>query len=167
MSKARELKGIRPVEQLLEMPGNLLRRCHQIAVAVFLDECQAFDLTPPQYVTLTTLATHGALDKATIGGVAALDRTTVAVVIKNLQDRGFVATRASEHDRRSTLNEITPTGLDTLRAVQEAAARAQERMLAPLSTEERGEFIRLLGKMANENNLLSRAPHREHRAVAP
>jgi len=123
----------KPVEELLEMPGHLLRRCHQIAVAVFLDECQAFDLTPPQYVSLAALATHGPLDKATLGGVAALDRTTVAVVIKNLQDRAFVSTRASEEDRRATLNEITAQGLTILKAVQDHAERAQERMLAPLT----------------------------------
>ena len=154
---------IKPIDMTLQMPGHLLRRCHQIAVAVFLDECQAFDLTPPQYVTLAALATHGALDKATIGGVTALDRTTVAVVIKNLQDRGFVETRASEEDRRAKLNEITPSGLATLGAVQDHAAHAQERMLAPLTTAERRELLRLLGKMAEENNLLSRAPHRAPR----
>ena len=154
---------IKPIDMTLQMPGHLLRRCHQIAVAVSLDECQAFDLTPPQYVTLAALATHGALDKATIGGVTALDRTTVAVVIKNLQDRGFVETRASEEDRRAKLNKITPSGLATLGAVQEPAAHAQERMLAPLSQTERRELLRLLGKMAEENNLLSRAPHRAPR----
>lgn len=30
----------------LDMPGHLLRRCQQIAVAVFLEECRAFDLSP-------------------------------------------------------------------------------------------------------------------------
>lgn len=163
MSKIFEQPRPIPVEELLEMPGHLLRRCHQIAVAVFLDECQAFDLTPPQYVTLAALATHGPLDKATIGRVAALDRTTVAVVIKNLQDRGFVSTRASDEDRRAKHNNITAEGVVILRAVQDHAERAQERMLAPLTPKERDEFVRLLGKLAHENNLLSRAPQREHR----
>lgn len=164
MSKQPKAQAIKPVEELLEMPGHLLRRCHQIGVSVFLDECQGFDLTPPQYVVLSALATHGPLDKATIGGVAALDRTTVAVVVKNLLDRGLVTSRASKQDRRATLNQVTPEGLARLRAVQEPAARAQERMLAPLAPPERREFLRLLGKMAEENNLLSRAPHRAHRA---
>ena len=145
------------------MPGHLLRRCHQIAVAVFLDECQGLDLTPPQYAALTALATHGPLDKATIGGVTALDRTTVAVVVKNLLDHGLLVSRASEKDRRATLNEITPDGLARLRTARDAVARAQERMLAPLTPPERQEFIRLLGRMAEANNLLSRAPQRVHR----
>ena len=161
--KNADLETALDIEAVLEMPGHLLRRCHQIGVAVFLDECRAFDLTPPQFVTLTVLATYGPLDKATISGVAAFDRTTIAVVIKNLQDRGFVVTRASKADRRAKLNEITARGLSVRNAVQDHARRAQQRMLAPLSERERAELLRLLGKMANENNLLSRAPHRAHR----
>src|SRR5580658_10623325 len=73
-------------EPYLATPGHLLRRCHQISVAIFLDECQAFDLTPLQYVALSALATLGPMDKATIGGVVALDRTTVAVVTSKSGD---------------------------------------------------------------------------------
>jgi MarR family transcriptional regulator, lower aerobic nicotinate degradation pathway regulator len=152
-------------DAVLDMPGHLLRRCHQIAVAIFLDEREAFDLTPLQYVALTALATHGPLDKATIGGVSALDRTTVAVVVKNLEERGFVTTRPSEHDRRAKLIEITPKGRDLLSSVQVEVVNAQERTVAPLTAKERAELLRLLRKIAEENNLLSRAPHRAPRSA--
>ena len=142
------------------MPGHLLRRCHQIAVAIFLDECQAFDLTPPQFATLSALSAYGALDKATIGGITALDRTTISLVLKNLQERGLVSSRPSEQDRRATLNQITPKGSAMLEAAQPDAVRAQQRMLSPLTDAERAELIRLLAKMADSNNLLSRAPQR-------
>jgi hypothetical protein len=36
------------------MPG-LLRCCHQIGVAIFLEECRAFDLTPQQFGVLAVL----------------------------------------------------------------------------------------------------------------
>jgi MarR family transcriptional regulator, lower aerobic nicotinate degradation pathway regulator len=88
-----KLSDIRTREPFLETPGHLLRRCHQISVAIFLDECQTFDLTPLQYVTLSALAAHGSMDKATISGAVALDRTTVAVVVKNLEERGLVTIR--------------------------------------------------------------------------
>ena len=145
---------------LRETAGHLLRRCHQIAVGSFLEQCQAFDLTPPQYVTLSALATHGPLDKATIGDVVALDRTTIAVVVKNLEERGFVTTGPSDQDRRSKLVTITAKGLNLLPSVQIEVARAQERTLAPLAPKERVELVRLLRKIAEENNLLSRAPLR-------
>ena len=150
-------------EPFLATPGHLLRRCHQISVAIFLDECHAFDLTPLQYVTLSALATHGPLDKATIGGVVALDRTTVAVVVKNLEQRGLATTRPSEYDRRAKLVKITAKGLALASSAQSAVARAQERTVAPLTAKERDEFLRLLRKIAQENNLLSRAPRRAAR----
>ena len=149
-----------------DMPGHLLRRCHQISVAIFLEECQAYELTPLQYVTLATLAAFGPLDKARIGGIAALDRTTVAVVVKNLDERGFVTARPSEQDRRATLIEITAEGRDLLASVRTHVSNAQERMVAPLSKAERAEFMRLLRKIADENNLLSRAPRRARQAAA-
>ena len=149
----------------MEAPGHLLRRCHQIGVAIFLDECKAFDLTPLQFVALTALATHGALDKATIGGVSALDRTTVAVVVKNLEERGLVTTRPSEHDRRATLVEITSKGRQLFESVQVPVANAQDRTVSPLSPKERVELVRLLKKIAVQNNLLSRAPQRQRRTA--
>jgi DNA-binding MarR family transcriptional regulator len=156
---------VRTAEPFLATPGHLLRRCHQIAVAIFLDECQGFDLTPLQYVTLSALAAHGPLDKATIGGVVALDRTTIAVVVKNLEERSFVTTRPSDQDRRAKLIKITAKGLDLLSSVRAEVARAQERTLAPLAAKERAELLRLLRKIAEENNLLSRAPRRAPRSA--
>ncbi len=149
----------------LRTPGHLLRRCHQISVAIFLDECEAFDLTPLQYVTLSALATHGPMDKATVGGAVALDRTTVAVVVKNLEERGLVTTRPSDHDRRAKLIKITAKGLNLVASVQPLVASAQERTVAPLAPKERAELLRLLRKIAEENNLLSRAPHRAPRSL--
>jgi len=32
-------------------PGYLFRRMQQIAVAIFMEECKAFDLTPVQYAS--------------------------------------------------------------------------------------------------------------------
>jgi DNA-binding MarR family transcriptional regulator len=153
-------------DQTLEMPGHLLRRCHQISVAIFLDECHAYDLTPLQYVALSALEAHGALDKAAIGAVSALDRTTVAVVVKNLEGRGFVATRPSEQDRRAKLIAITETGRALLAAVAGEVRNAQDRTVAPLSRAERAELMRLLRKIADGNNLLSRAPRRAPRRLA-
>ncbi len=166
MAKIDKPPGFRTAEAFLETPGHLLRRCHQIAVAIFLDECQAFDLTPLQYVTLSALATHGPLDKATIGGAVALDRTTIAVVVKNLEERGFVTIRPSELDRRAKLIKITAKGLDLVSSVQAEVANAQERTIAPLVPKERTELMRLLRKIAMENNLLSRAPHRAPRSIS-
>jgi MarR family transcriptional regulator, lower aerobic nicotinate degradation pathway regulator len=150
-------------DPIAAMPGHLLRRCQQIAVAIFLDECRNAELTPLQYVTLDTLSRQGAQDKATLGGEVALDRTTVAVVVKNLEERGLVSSRDSEEDRRARLIEITSAGEALLADVKDDVMRVQQRILSPLEPREQAELMRLLAKMANTNNLLSRAPQRPKR----
>ena len=165
MAKTDRTPDFEATDPTLETPGHLLRRCHQIAVAIFLDECHAYDLTPLQYVALSALVAHGRLDKAAIGDATALDRTTVAVVVKNLEARRCVVTRPSEHDRRAKLIEITDHGRRLLASVQVEVARAQERTVAPLTRGERAELMRLLRKIADGNNLLSRAPRRVPRRL--
>jgi len=143
---------------LLDMPGHLLRRCHQIAVGIFLDECRPLDLTPLQYVALMTLAEKGPLDQTALGRAAALDRTTSAIVIRALTLRGLVVRNRSERDRRSKIVSLTGDGRETLRAARAAAAEAQRRIVSPLTPREQEQLVRLLGKMALANNDFSRAP---------
>lgn len=148
------------VDAIFEMPGHLLRRCHQIAVAIFIAECEQFDLTPLQYVALAALARNGPQDQATLGGITALDRTTVAVVIKNLEERGLASRHASKKDKRSKIVEITDAGRDLMLRAKASVEHAQDRTVAPLTSRERDQLIRLLTTIADKNNALSRAPKR-------
>ncbi len=148
------------VEAIFEMPGHLLRRCHQIGVAIFINECEPYELTPLQYVTLAALARYGPHDQVTLGGFTALDRTTIAVVIKNLEERALVSRHSSTKDKRSKIVEITDTGRDLLLAAKPYVEHAQDRIVAPLNHREREQLTRLLSKIADGNNALSRAPKR-------
>ena len=53
-----------------------------------------------------------------------------------------------------------------MRAAIPLVERTQERIVAPLSRRERETLARLLGKIADKNNLESRAPLRQPRAAA-
>ncbi len=68
--------------------------------------------------------------------------------------------RPSDQDRRAKLIKITAKGLNLVLSVQTEVAKAQERTVAPLAPKERVELLRLLSKIAEENNLLRRAPLR-------
>lgn len=143
------------------MPGHLLRRCQQIAVGIFLDECEPVDLTPLQFVALATLHERGPLDQAALGRVAALDRTTCAVVTKALEARGCVRRAQSKEDRRSKVISLTEEGRRLLDQCVPHVEAAQGRILAPLREDEREELRRLLDKLASGNNAFSRAPMRD------
>ena len=147
-------------DSFLAMPGHLLRRCHQIGVAVFLDECRAFDLTPLQFSVLSALDGFGPMDQARLGGVTALDRTTIIVVLTKLEERGLVTRVPSKKDKRAKIVAITEAGRRTLADVLPSALEAQKRMLGPLNGREQAQLLTLLRKMAEGNNSLSRAPHK-------
>jgi len=140
------------------LPGFLLRRCHQIAVGFFLDECEEFDLTPIQFAVLNVLDREGPQDQGTIGRAAALDRTTIAVVLKKLEERELVIRASSLKDKRAKVVSITKEGEQMIEKITPSLLKAQSRMLDAFSESERKEFLRLLNIFANHNNDLSRAP---------
>jgi len=61
---------------LAERPGFLIRRLHQIHVALFQEACGAFEITPLQYSLLSALAQRGTADQTTLSADIALDRST-------------------------------------------------------------------------------------------
>jgi DNA-binding MarR family transcriptional regulator len=149
------------------LPGHLLRRCHQIAVAIFLDECSIYDLTPLQFAVLIVLSEQGSQDQVTLGGEIALDRTTITVVVRKLEERGLLVRDKSGRDQRSKIVSITPKGQALLDEVLPAVHEAQLRIMAPLSTEEGAQLLTLLNKLAEGNNELSRAPVRKRKTRPP
>jgi len=145
------------------MPGFLLRRCQQISVAIFLDECRELALTPLQFAVLAALRQAGSMDQATLGGVAALDRTTIRVVLEKLEERGVIQRCQSNKDKRSMIVSITEAGLKLLAQSKPHVQRVQDRILSPLTAKERETLVDLLNKMAETNNNASRAPRRIRR----
>jgi DNA-binding MarR family transcriptional regulator len=148
------------------MAGHLLRRCHQIAVAIFLDECAAYDLTPLQFAVLDSLYSRGAQDQVTLGGAAALDRTTISLVIRKLEERGLVVRARSTTDQRAKIVRISKRGRTLIEAAMPAVEQAQQRIVAPLDAAETRQLLALLKKLASANNAFSRAPEKGQRRRA-
>jgi DNA-binding MarR family transcriptional regulator len=142
------------------MAGHLIRRCHQISVALFLEECAAFDISPQQFAVLSVLADNDGVDQITLAGLAAFNRTTAGEIVERMEASGLLERRDNESDRRVKNLYITKQGLKLLGDVGSGVQRVQQRLLAPLEPAERTQFIELLSRIASENNELSRAPLR-------
>lgn len=147
-----------PAVDLTEMPGHLIRRLQQIAVAAFLQESEAFGLTPVQFAALQAVAAQPRVDQRTLAGLVGLDTSTVAGVVDRLEARGLLQRQGSTEDRRVRLLVATDQGQRLLADVVPAMLRAQERILEPLCPAERAEFMRMLRGLVAGNNALSRAP---------
>lgn len=146
------------IDDYTRFPGNLLRRCHQVAVALFLDECSGFNLTPLQFAILAALEKDGPQDQVTLGGLTAIDRTTVTVVTRNLEEQGLIERKKLPRDKRYNIVSLTKSGREVVRDVSPAVVNAQQRIVEPLEEKETVQLIMLLEKMMAANNKLSRAP---------
>ncbi len=139
-------------------PGHLARRFHQIAVSIFVEEFAELDVTPVQYAILCAIHDQPGIDQVTLAGVVALDTSTSASVCARLEERGLVKRAQSGGDRRKKSLVLTETGRRLVRRSAECATRLDARVMAPLKIAEQATFLRLLERLVDSNNELSRAP---------
>jgi DNA-binding MarR family transcriptional regulator len=136
-------------------PGFLLRRLHQIHVALFAGRCARFDVTPVQYSLMSALALRGAADQTTLASDVALDRTTTTGALKRLQKRGFIKRMAARDDRRSQECRLTPAGTRVLADMESPARQAHHDTIAALSRKEQATLIALLGRLVDAHTQAS------------
>jgi DNA-binding MarR family transcriptional regulator len=132
---------------LEERPGYLIRRLHQIHVALFQEKCAAFEITPLQYSLLTALAKRGTADQTTLAADVVLDRTTTTGALKRLQSRRFVDRVIARHDRRSQTCRLTKSGAALLRKMEKSARAAHLETVADLSKADQARFIAMMQKI--------------------
>lgn len=152
------------MDDVYTKPGYLFRRTQQIAVAIFLEECRDYDLTPLQYAALVAVRTHPGIDATRLSALIAYDRSTLGSVVERLEAKELIRREAAA-DKRVKLLHLTPRGASVLRQVMTAVDRAQARMLAPLKPAERATLMDLLVRLVDLNNDASRVPLRPEDAI--
>ena len=148
------------MDAVYSKPGYLFRRMQQIAVAIFVEECKAFDLTPVQYAALVAIRRHPGIDATRLSAVIAFDRSTLGSVIARLEGKRLVARKASREDKRTKLLYLTEAGEALLRDIVPSVDRAQARMLQPLKG-------RRLQQVRPGRQQKHKQKHRDRRRPAP
>jgi MarR family transcriptional regulator, lower aerobic nicotinate degradation pathway regulator len=146
-------------------PGYLFRRMQQIAVALFVEECKAYDLTPVQYAALVAIGSHPGIDATRLSAVIAFDRSTLGSVIERLEAKTYVERKPSIGDKRIKLLHLTRSGAALLREIMPSVDRAQARMLQPLKPADRKTLLALMTQLVDLNNEASRVPLRAEDAL--
>jgi len=147
-------------EALAERPGFLIRRMHQIHLALFAEECAAFDITPVQYSILTVAGARPGLDQARLAYEVGVDRATLANVLARLEGKKLVKRSASPQDKRVKLVGLTPRGAAMLEKMLLPVQRAHDRTIAALPAAEQAMFLKLLMRLVDAENAYGRAPLR-------
>lgn len=146
-------------EDLASRPGFLIRRLHQIHVAIFLEECREFNVTPVQYSILTALRL-GEMDQTALANKVGIDLATTAQVLKRLEERGWLTRQQNPQDRRQRIAKLSLHGFELLEDMDEPARSAHERTIEHLEKVDRDRFIADLIRLVEANNGYSRAPLR-------
>jgi DNA-binding MarR family transcriptional regulator len=136
---------------LPQRPGFLIRRLHQIHVALFQEACGAFEMTPLQYSLLSALAVRGTADQTTLAADIALDRTTTTGALKRLEARNLVERPVSGDDRRARVCKLTPAGAALLGKIESAARDAHRATLGNLTKAEQAVFIAMMQRIVADN----------------
>lgn len=135
-----ESQSEHPERNFEHSPGFLVRRLHQIHLALFAEECANFDVTPVQYSVLFVVGEQPGIDQSKVATELGVDRATLASVAARLESNGFIRRIVSRLDRRQKLLNLTARGKATLGKMQESVSRAHARTIAPLPPGERELF---------------------------
>jgi len=143
---------------LMDRVGFLIRRLHQIHVALFVQEVGGLDITTIQFTALSMLHQHGEIDQSELAAQVGMDRTNISDVVHRLLERGYVTVRVNPAHGRRRLIGLTADGAAFLKLADQCASRAHERTVAALAGSDRELFAALLQRLVQEQSALGRSP---------
>jgi DNA-binding MarR family transcriptional regulator len=143
---------------LYNQPGYLARRLQQVGVSIFLQESGETDITPLQYGVMAVARAFPGIDQAGVSKTIGLDRTTVVGVVDRLERKGLLVRKHAPEDRRLWRLYLTAQGGSLMSELRPRIDRAQQRVLEPLSGEERAFFVDCLMRVVSHHNAVSRTP---------
>jgi DNA-binding MarR family transcriptional regulator len=155
-----------PFAELYRRPGFMIRRAHQIAVSLFLEETGALNITTTQYGILFILRHRPGIDQVSVARLLGLDRSTTGMVVNKLEQAGLIGRGVGLRDRRRRSLELTPAGKIMLARLAGPAERAQARVLSALTPRERTQFLDMLDRLTHSHNGSTRVPLEAHRPTA-
>lgn len=101
------------------------------------------------YRLLAALEEWGPIGQAELGRRTGVDRSDVVNILGDLERLGLTERTVDPTNRRRNIVSITPAGSAQLKALDNVIENVQERVLAPLSPNERRQLTKLLRKLAD------------------
>ena len=132
-----------PLARLL---GFRLRRA-QLAVFEDFQFDAPIQLPPSQFGVLVIIDRNPEMTQQQLCDGIGVDKSTFAITLDRLADRGLIRRVRSEEDRRRNSLRITAKGAATLKALTAHAKRHERRVFAALSAEERETLLEVLKRI--------------------
>ena len=123
-----------------------LRRA-QLAVFKDFQRDAPIQLPPNQFGILVIIDSNPEMTQQQLCDGIGVNKSTFAITLDRLADRGLIRRVRSEEDRRRNSLRITAKGAWTLKALTAHAERHEQRVLASLSAEERETLLEVLKRI--------------------
>jgi DNA-binding MarR family transcriptional regulator len=123
---------------------HLLHRVSQRADDIFETEVGDTNLTARQFAVLLAVARSEDPSQTDVVEMTAIDRSTIAEMIRRMAKKGLLQRRRNRKDARAYVVHLTDTGREVLKSAEPRAQRAGTTVLARLAGEQRKAFVEAL-----------------------
>ena len=127
--------------------AQLLHRACQRADSLFSQAVGEAALTRSQFAVLNAVKLSGGGSQSTLVALTGIDRSSMADLVARLIKYGWLQRTRAQNDRRAYEVRMTAKGAAVLAAVEPAARKTSDALLAPLSTAERRQFLASLERI--------------------
>ncbi len=137
--------GIPPI--ILERMGFLLNRAALKQREMVEEALKPYGLIGKHLGILLLIQEKGALPQMEVGKCMYIDRTTMVNMIDDLEKLGYVERKAHPTDRRAHALYLTAKGRELLPKLYQLGIKAEKKLLAPLSSNDRTDLSRILREL--------------------
>jgi DNA-binding MarR family transcriptional regulator len=134
-------------EALLAAPGYVARRLHSAYTAAWARHVDAV-LTGPQFAVLTAVDAYPAVEQGSLARAVALDRSTMASIVRRLEERGLITREVPPEDGRKRLLRLTDDGTETLRTAYRRTRELDVLLMEGMDGETQRDLLTRLNAIA-------------------
>jgi DNA-binding MarR family transcriptional regulator len=150
----REKRPPTPLETPPVMPAAfLLAKVGFDVASHFHAGLDAIGLEPRQFAVMNYVALGEGQSQQALGEALRIPASRMVAVVDDLEERGLVERRRNPDDRRAHALHLTPEGRRLLDEGRRVARENDERICAPLEPEERDQLVRLLRRLAADQDV--------------
>jgi DNA-binding MarR family transcriptional regulator len=142
----------------------LLAQLGSHAAAKFSERLEPLGFAPYHAGIFRILAQNPGVSQQDLAKTLNMHASRLVGILDELQQRGLVERRPSEHDRRLYALHLTSDGQSALRRIGEAAGEHHQALMTGLSAEQQTQLTDLLEIILNNQNL-TRGVHPGYRRL--
>jgi len=142
----------------------LLAQLGSHAAIKFAERLEPLGFSPHHAGIFRILAQNPGVSQQDLANTLSMHASRLVGILDELQQRGLVERRPSEHDRRLYALHLTSDGETALRRIGEAAREHHQAMMAGLSVDQQKQLTELL-EIVLENQNLTRGVHPGYRRL--